>query len=89
MEYNLEVPLGFAAENVILVDRIGLLTHAAPEGASTIGYPTQDGNHTVTLDGIQAKGLARTNLNADSRNSIDEDGNALLAQMAELDMDIR
>ena len=79
---------GLAAEDVTLVDWTGLLTPAASEGVSTDSYPTQDGNHIVMLEGIQANDLTCANLNADSRNSVDEDSNALPTQLAALGMDI-
>ena len=43
MEDNLEVPFGFAQDDVTLVDRTMLLTPEAPAGATTDGHQVRDG----------------------------------------------
>ena len=43
MEDNLEVPFGFAQDDVTLVERTQLLTPDAPPGETTDGYQTRDG----------------------------------------------
>ncbi|WP_282610502.1 1,4-beta-glucanase [Pelagibius sp. Alg239-R121] len=43
IEDNLEVPFGFAQEDVTLVDRTVLLTPEAPPGQGTDGFQTRDG----------------------------------------------
>ena len=44
VESRLFVPFGFAAEDVAIVSRSGLLTPAAPSGTSTDGHQTRAGN---------------------------------------------
>ena len=56
IEDNLEVPFGFTAEAVSLVDRTVLLTPEGPSGASTDGFQVREGD----LSGANSGGNAGT-----------------------------